>query len=770
MSTAVRGPDEKRLNWRERVPGLSAHVVLAVVHGAGMWLFAGPWRAIHGFPLDDAWIHQVVARTFATTGTLGYAPGQHGAGATSYLWAVILSANFRWLHVDPVAYTFVVNALLAAMAAQLLLVLVRRALDAESDAADRGPVFRAVQATAMAALSCFGGNFLWFAFSGMEANLVTFLVLLAITLFTTERRQSKLAVLGAGAACGLLAVTRPETMAFGPMLVAAGVVYRQGWRKAALVAGPWALGVAVYVGSNLVATGHPLPATLAGRRWLWLEGSAGLSTARVLADFLFDWLLRLRDYTLGTSATWLLWVCLGVAARGVGSVIRARSPGLLLVVAWSVVHLLTYAVLMPSAGHGGRYQPLTPLVFALLVAVGSVALVRDIKRLTPLVRVRSPRVRALVGALPALGVVPWAALVGVGVRDWRGDHMKAVAHIEATEVALGNVIRELPPGTKVASFDIGGSGFFADRPVLDVGGLSDPRVVTALKEGRVWEYLRDNGAEYVIIPHADRDDWPDSVNFGARLRLFDNPAVRLELVRDLHSPFHVWFPGARSTQHSSPNQGLYRVTFTGAAPAVVSRAKGPVEGLRDPGGLVLPRLASQLNHALAVLAGAGARVDLSVTASPDTDVTEAGDRWVIGLGPWGARVRAPADSGIPASTATAILLEWVEPFIEVGDFGGAARAALEAVVSMKRQFGTPTFSPALPDLATPVLHPPSGSPETTIAWGGPLALVLAAALLFLGRWRLRRSGDGSRPVAGVGGGARSESRPMLFGAVNAEDA
>jgi len=77
-----------------------------------------------GLPLDDAWIHQVVARTFAETGTLGYAPGQHGAAATSYLWAALLALNLKVLHLEASRWALLLNSAAALATGQLLFTLV----------------------------------------------------------------------------------------------------------------------------------------------------------------------------------------------------------------------------------------------------------------------------------------------------------------------------------------------------------------------------------------------------------------------------------------------------------------------------------------------------------------------------------------------------------------------------------------------------------------------------------------------------------------------
>ena len=62
--------------------GVAAYVALARASG------------LHGFPLDDAWIHQTYARNLANAGQLAYVPGQPSAGSTSPAWSFLLSISY----------------------------------------------------------------------------------------------------------------------------------------------------------------------------------------------------------------------------------------------------------------------------------------------------------------------------------------------------------------------------------------------------------------------------------------------------------------------------------------------------------------------------------------------------------------------------------------------------------------------------------------------------------------------------------------------------
>ncbi len=703
-----------------RSPRRYAHFALACSQALCLFAFARSWSLIDGFPLDDAWIHQAVARTLATTGTLGYAPGHHGAGATSYLWAVLLATNFRFFHVDPPAFTLALNASLSLASGQLLLALLLR-----GRSEDRTE--HVACAFVASVLACEGGNFLWFAYSGMEGNLVILLVLLAIHLYVPAPgvRPSSAGAWGAGLAAGALALTRPEAASLGLMLAVLSTRVGRTWRDALRVIVGWGLALGIYVGSNLIATGVAAPATLEGRRWLWLDGFTALSRPAIAWEFVSDWLLRLRNATLGTSATALLWVCLGLAVYGAHRWVRARNASMILVLGWTLVHVGTYLVLMPVAGHGGRYQPLVPLIFLAAVGSGSAALLES---LADLVFRDGKRAWVSFGVAVA-SVAPWVALVGVGVRDWGGDHAKAVIHIRATECAMGDAINELPDGAAVASFDIGCSGFVSKRPVLDIGGLSDPRTVGLMKEGRVWEYLRAHDVQYVALPLAYQDTTTDPVNFGARLRLFDNPAVRLDPVRYFVTPYDIWAPGVAATQHAAPRQGLFHVTYTGKpGPRGGPTVRAPALPVDDPGRLLAWRQRAMLDDTLQIMAGAGVPVHLSFTAGRPAEVTRSATGWEVALGPCGVTVAPSTGDKVPPDAALALVARSAQPYLERWDFFGAGLIALHAIARAERRWGDPLFYPALPGVPSSS-GIDANSPQGTFMWGFPVALLVLLASL-----------------------------------------
>lgn len=508
------------------------HGGLLAVQIAALLVLAYDALPLTGFPLDDAWIHQVVARNFAETGVLGFDPLRHGSGATSYLWALLLSLQYTILPIGPVLFTVVLAGICHLAAGQLLLALLR------NDGFDARSGF------GLAALFGIAGNSVWFVFSGMEASLLIFLTVAAVHSWRSRRPWL------AGIALAAAFLTRPEAILLGPLLFGLDLFFPRGQRlrTAAQLLLPPMLAAVAYAAINYANTGTVSPATLDGRRWLWLQPLEGQSRLEQAAWMLWQWAARLSDYTLGSEAPHVVWISLGLAAGGVVGLLRRTAMCALALVAWTLVHLAVYALTMPSPGHGGRYQPLVPGLFLLLAALGAMDLFG-----AALGRRR--------GAAVLAGCIPFAVASILCLLGWSRDHALAVAHVDRTEVGMGRVIAMLPADARVASYDVGGIGFAAGRRVEDLGGLSDPAVAALLREGTVWRWLRARGITHVVLPLAYDDGAQDPMNFGERLGLFRNRAIELELERELISPVALWVPGINATWNSAPRQVLYRVRF-----------------------------------------------------------------------------------------------------------------------------------------------------------------------------------------------------------------
>src|SRR5690606_10954326 len=283
------------------------------------------------------------------------------------------------------------------------------------------------------------------------------------------------------------------------------------------------------------------------------------ATGRVVL-LLDDWLDRLGEFTLGSHDSFGAWLALGLCAWGAAD--AWTKPGSRALLLFCLLHLAVYAVLLPTLGHGGRYQPLVPATFGWLLCLGTLRLVRDgldalgPKRATP------ARIAIAIVALVLVALGPGRALFA-----WRVAHRDAVTHIERTEVAMGHVVARLPETARVASFDIGGIGYHARRPILELGGLTSNAIVPLLRQGRVAEYLERHAIDYVVLPIGlGGERVPEPWNFSYRLGLLQATGIELEPVATLESALDLWRSGLRATLHCAPRQTLYRVRYAGGGP------------------------------------------------------------------------------------------------------------------------------------------------------------------------------------------------------------
>ena len=489
-----------------------------------------------GFPLDDAWIHQVVARTFAHTGTLGFEAGKHGAAATSFGWAMLLAINYVALGWPPATYTLFVSALLYFATGQKLLRLLQ---------ADGVPEGTALVLVVMFHLS---GNYTWFVVSGMEPPLFIALCVFAIDswLHPDGPRPWRTGIL-----LSALCLTRPEAIVLAGVLLVSK--RRVGRRDAIAAMTPVVVTMIVYGGLNLLHTGTVAPLTLAGRRWLWISPHGGMSRLELANLFVLQWCDRLAEFTLGIRSGAALWVVLGLAMFGVSVAMKQRRERLRACAALALAQTLTYAALLPSSGNGGRYQPLLPPLFLLFAALGAITVAEDLSTLVqaPARRRSWTRVFALAMAVPAA-----ACLV-----RWGDYEAAATRHVNRTEAGMAKIVAVLPPDARVASFDIGALGFFSSRKIWDLGGLVDPTVVPILESARMAAYLKSNRIDYVVLPMGYSEYDPTSVNFEERLGLRRAPGLTLSPISDVFTSREEWTDSCRATWNNTPSQVLFKVSW-----------------------------------------------------------------------------------------------------------------------------------------------------------------------------------------------------------------
>ena len=169
-------------------------IVLAGVISAGAYLaFALARNGDFGWPLDDAWIHQVYARNLGLRGEFSFFAGQPSAGSTSPLWALVLSPGY-WPGMDYRVWTVALGVLLLGGSAWLAGKMANRVGERLN------PGVTAAHTALWTIVLMLGEwHLAWASVSGMEVLLFIFLELALIELFLARANPIVL-----GALAGLL--------------------------------------------------------------------------------------------------------------------------------------------------------------------------------------------------------------------------------------------------------------------------------------------------------------------------------------------------------------------------------------------------------------------------------------------------------------------------------------------------------------------------------------------------------------------------------------
>ncbi len=493
----------------------------------------------HGFPLDDSYIHQTVARNLAEHGSLGFVIGKRSSGATSLLWTLIQASRYRLLgSVDPVWFNIALSyALLVSIALLLYRIAYRDGLPQ--------PV-----CLLLAATPALSGNFLWLGLIGMEHLLFVFFSLLAIYLWFDPEPHTLLNSAAAGFVSGLLVITRPEAVVFGPLMLVASLRFRRRRSRRELVvfALPWGAFLALSLSVNWWTSGALMPATLKGRTWLYFHSTGGAHSVRSITRFCGSWVQRLprhfsthfthqmvsvREIFTGESLFGI--ALLALVLVGAVALLRRRPLAVTFLLLWAAIHFTIYMVSFPAGGHGGRYQPLNLLLFFPLLFLGCAAL---LGRLLP------RRHNIVAGTVVALALI--AAYTSIST--WRTVAFVGISHINDTHGRIALWMRQnIPSNARFAAFDIGRVSYDWPSQVIDLGGLVDPTYYHYLRDGDVPLYLQRENVEYLLLPSAGTED------FGFTPEMTAHPLI------EFCSPREPWLLGFRYTIHATQCQRLYRL-------------------------------------------------------------------------------------------------------------------------------------------------------------------------------------------------------------------
>lgn len=510
-----------------------------------------------GFPLDDSWIHQEIARNLVEYHSFGFTPGVTSSGSSSTLWTLILSLNYLFFpHASPVFFPLILNSLLITLSGVLLWRMA---------ALDRLPFHETLALGLLPALS---GNYIWLAFIGMEHVLFVTLSLVAILLWfrpgwtrdgPTPAPHAASSIL-TGMALGALGMTRPEGLALCVLLFA---LYRWCGRSLLDVLRAAVVAVLFLVPSfliNLKTSGALLPMTVKGRRFLFSNTDklhVGRSTVRGLTMETYAKVIQ-HNFFL-TTHKWAL-IPVALAFYGCFVLVRRFPNRTAVLVLWATLHYASYCFTLPATGHGGRYQPFVLVLFPPLLAIA----VSDLIALAARLAVR--RRPAWLPPADALILLAVAAVTAVTLPRWEVALRESIYDIDNSHLKMAEYLNaHLPPGTKVGVFDIGTIGYFSHIDLVDLGGLVDHNYLPYLISGRVPQYLEERNVHYIVLAHngpeGNYDGTGSPTRFGDVLHFFHNPDVRLQKIYSVGIDYPTWYSSYLYTQHAYRFQTLYRIDY-----------------------------------------------------------------------------------------------------------------------------------------------------------------------------------------------------------------
>ncbi len=541
----MQGPPRYLLNWRW-------YLLVAAVYFGGLVSLGTALRHGIGFPLDDSWIHQEIARNLIQYHSFGFTPGVTSSGSSSTLWTLILSLNYLFFpsH-SPVFFPLILNSILLILSGVLLWRMA--ALDG----------LPAIYAIALAMLPALSGNYVWLAFIGMEHVLFVTFSLTAILLWFRQDNgagspDGLRSSLLTGLVLGALGMTRPEGLALSVLLFALYKWCGRGLADVFRAAGVAILFLAPSFLINMKTSGTLLPMTLRGRRFLFSGTDklhVGRSTVRGLTIETYQKVIQ-HNFFHTTRG----WAMLGVVAAFYGCfVLLRRFPNRTAVlVLWATLHYASYCFTLPATGHGGRYQPFVLVLFPSLIAIALFDVLAIVWRFL------LPRAKAMLLPAQAVVLVAVAGLTAVTLPRWNVALRDSIYNIDHCHLKMAEYLdAHFPPGTKVGVFDIGTIGYFSHVDLIDLGGLVDRNYLPYLLSGRVPQYLDEKGAHYLILAHNGPEGVYDGTGsptrFGDALRFFHNPDWRLEEIHAEAIDYPTWYSSYLYTQHAYRVQTLYRI-------------------------------------------------------------------------------------------------------------------------------------------------------------------------------------------------------------------
>lgn len=417
----------------------------------------------HGFPLDDAWIHQVYARNLAQRGEWSFNPGQPSGGSTAPLWSVLLAGAYI-LRVDPVTWAFALGWMALLAGACLAESLLRSWIPEYQPAVPWIGFFVVCE-----------WHLVWASNSGMETALFICLILAFFFVMQKDRRHYWLA----GLLIGVSTWVRPDGITLlGPALLILFFEYQPFKKK--LKSFFYLLGAMLiiflpYLLFNLHQTGSVWPSTFSAKQAEYLASSGLPFHERLWSLFL--------PFLAGGGVILLPAV---IAAAVLA--LRRKKIVIISMFAWFSGYLVMYALRLPVNYQHGRYMMPAMACYFLIGLWGLIEWFSGWKDTVWLRLVK----RFWTICLAAVTLV----FLVVGGMTYQND----IAIIETEMVDTADWLRKnIPAETLVAAHDIGAMGYFSGHTIIDLAGLVNPEVVPIMRnEDSLEDYLDARNVDLLV--------------------------------------------------------------------------------------------------------------------------------------------------------------------------------------------------------------------------------------------------------------------------------
>jgi hypothetical protein len=475
-------------------------LLLAAFISLGIYLLiSGIYHQV-GFPLDDAWIHQVFARNLIQTGKWTFNAGKVTAGSTSPLWTVLLSLGVV-IKLAPFYWTFFLGGMMLFITGLLSEAIARNLLPGYMT---RFPW--------LGLLIILEWHLAWAAGSGMETLALAAMYLLIMWLLV--QRKPKWYLLGS--IIGLSVWLRPEGLTWiVPALIF--LFMKNKGLKAIVISLLGLLGTFLIFGFVYCLFNYSLSGT-----WFPNTFYAKQVEYSVLVQQSI-WVRSMSMYLLPINGVGFL--LLPGLVYYLIRICRVKQYYLLSIPAWFVGYVLMYAILLPVTYQHGRYLIPAMPVFFVMGFMGYWMVVKA-QHERFLVRILSN-----VWRLSLLLTTLFFYILGGFA------YATDVAIIETEMVAVAKWLDlETPRIAVVAAHDIGAIGYYGNRTIIDLAGLINPEVIPMIRdETQLAAYLSDNHVDYLVT----FPDWYPELIYG-KTQIYSTDSMFSRAAGHTNMAVYIW--------------------------------------------------------------------------------------------------------------------------------------------------------------------------------------------------------------------------------------